>query len=423
MICGALQVFCTRHWGLPVVVVALSGWVCACGGGTGGGGSGTEASTPAVTVRDSAGVELATIEGAAAALPEWGLDTVLVAIDGSSPDLSFILDALWLSDERIVVPDLGARVLHVYDASGAYRRSLGGDGDGPGEFRRIGAVTAGAGDTISVFDATDGAGGSIQLYDPDEGFLESVPLPPPDEEGSRRQGWHWGAGGYVGLAERREPMARVAPDLHVWATTSVLERLGNGERADAAVRFPGSYSGFHDSGMDVRLPFTHRPVVLVGPDRLLYGAGQRFEILELDRSFTLRRILRWPSLQEPLDDEDLEQARSEWLAPRQGAVDPEPLQAILDVMFAPELLPEERPAIGKALFDDEGRIWVARFEPFVFEERLYYVLEPDGEPVARLRIPAEKRALLSGVRGDRVLLAGKDALDVPRIEVVRIRKP
>ena len=419
MVGGALYRSCTRNWGRLVVVVAVSGWVCACRGGTDGRESGTGASTPAVTVRDSAGVELVTIESAAAALPEWGLDTVLVAIDGSSPHLSFILDALWLSDERIVVPDLGARVLHVYDPSGAYQRSLGGDGDGPGEFRRIGAVTAGAGDTISVFDATDGAGGSIQLYDPDEGFLESIPLPSPDGEGARRQGWHWGAAGYVGLAERREPMARVAPDLHFRATISVLERLGNGARADAAVRFPGSYSGFHDSGMDVRLPFSHRPVVLVGPDRLLYGAGQRFEILELDRSFTLRRILRWPSLQEPLDDEDLEQARSEWLAPREGTVDPEPLQAILE----PEVLPEERPAIGKALFDDEGRIWVARFEPFVFVERLYYVLEPDGEPVARLRIPAEKRALLSGVRGDRVLLAGKDALDVPRIEVVRIRKP
>ena len=376
-----------------------------------------------MTVRDSAGVELVTIEASASSLPEWDIDTVLVAIDGSSPNLSFVLDALWLSDGRIVIPDLSSNVLHVYDASGAYQRSLGGDGDGPGELRRIRTVAVGRGDTISVFDFTDGPGGTLQLYDPDDGFIESVPLPATDEGGRRLQGWYWGSGSYVGLVETREPMARVAPALRRWPTTSVLERLGEEAPAVPAVRFRGSYGGVHESGMDVRLPFTHRPIVHVGANRLLYGTGQRFELFELDRALALRRIIRWPSLSEPLEDEHVQQARSEWLAPREGTADPEYLRTILDVMFAPELLPEDRPAIGKALFDDEGRIWVARFEPFVFTEALYYVLEPSGEPVARVRIPAEKRALLSGVRGDRMLLAGKDALDVPRIEVVRIRKP
>lgn len=376
-----------------------------------------------MTVRDSGGVELVTIETSASSLPEWEIDTVLVTIDGSSPDLSTVLDALWLSDGRIVIPDLPSNRLHVYGTSGVYQRSLGGNGDGPGELRRIRTVAVSPGDTISVFDFTDGPGGTLQMYHPDDGFIESVALPATSEEGSRLQGWNWGSGSYIGLVEGREAMARVAPELLRWPTTSILELFGEAAAAVPAVRFPGNYSGVHESGTDVRLPFTHRPIVLVGADRLLYGSGQRFELLELDRIFSLRRIIRWPSLSEPLEDEHLRQARAEWLAPREGTADPEYLRTILDVMFAPELLPEDRPAIGKALLDDEGRIWVARFEPFVFTETLYYVLEPDGEPVARLRIPAEKRAVLSGVRGDRVLLAGKDALDVPRIEVVRIRKP
>lgn len=412
--------FLTRAWRPDAAVIGLLSFVCSCAGAADGGDAGAGDST--ATVRDSAGVELVTIETLASSLPEWELDTVLVTIDGSSPDLSSVLEALWLSDGRIIVPDLRTNLLHVYDPSGTYQRSFGGNGDGPGEFRRIRSAAVGPGDTISVFDFTDGAGGTLQLYNPDEGFLESVALPATDEEGSRFQGWSWGSGSYIGLVESREAMTRVAPELHRWPTSSVLELFGGGEAAPA-VRFPGSYSGFHDSGMDVRLPFTHRPVVLVGPDRLLYGTGQRFELLELDPSLTLRRIIRWPSLREPLGDEDLEQARAEWLAPREGTADPEYLRTIADVMFAPELLPEDRPAVGKALFDDEGRIWVARFEPFVFAEALYYVLQPNGEPVARLRIPAEKRALLSGIQGDRVLLAGKDALDVPRIEVIRIRKP
>ena len=406
---------------------ALLGWLSACLSGCGGaadrGMSEAGPSVRAAIIRDSAGLELVTVEVAAASLPEWVLDTVLVTIDGSSPDLSSVLEALWLSDGRIVIPDLSTNQLHVYGSSGAYQRSYGGSGDGPGEFRRIRSAMVAPGDTISVFDFTDGAGGTLQLYHPDEGFLQSVALPATAGAGSRLQGWSWGSGSYVGLLEDREPMTRVAPELHRWPTSSVLELFRGEAVAAPVVRFPGSYAGFHDSGMDVRLPFTHRPVVLFGSGRLLYGTGQRFELLELDPSFALRRIIRWPSMREPLEDEDLEQARSEWLAPREEAADPESLRMILDVMFAPELLPENRPAIGKALFDDEGRIWVARFEPFVFVETLYYVLEPNGEPLAQLRIPAEKRALLSGVRDDHVLLAGKDAFDVPKIEVVRIRKP
>lgn len=183
-------------------------------------------------------------------------------------------------------------------------------------------------------------------------------------------------------------------------------------------RFPGSYSGFAENRGDVRMPYSHRPFVAVGTDRLFYGSGSSFELRELDASFALRRVIRWPSLRTQLAGSEVSRARTEWLAARERG---DPLfRQLADVMFAPELLPAERPAIGKALIADDGRIWVARFEPFGFVETLWYVLEPNGVPVAKLRIPMEKKALLTAVRGDRVLLITRDELDVPQIEVIHI---
>ncbi|WP_423926623.1 hypothetical protein [Candidatus Palauibacter sp.] len=409
--------------GRLIGLMLVAGYVSACGGGTET--CQASAAAPTVTVRDSAGVEVVTIEVAADSLPEWELDSVVVTIPGTSrgaePDLSLVLGALWLSDGRIVVPEHQSRELHLYDASGVYQRSFGGAGDGPGEFRRMDAATVGRGDTISVYDRADGAGGAVQLYHPEAGFVRSASLPPRGDDRPRREAWSWGPGTYLGLLEEPGTLTRVGhPTARLWPTSAILELLGG--RADAArtISLPGSYSALDESGMDVRMFFSHQPVVLLGPDRLLYGSGERFELHEVDRSFVPRRIIRWPSVRTTLGAEEVDRVRADWLAPRDR--ESQLVQQILEILFAPELLPEDRPAIGRTFFDDEGRIWVGRFETVGSGETLWYVLEPGGAPLAKLRIPREKRVLLSGVQGDLVLLAGRDALDVPLIEVVRLRK-
>lgn len=415
---GTSRTFSTvRAWMFVGLFCSVS-----CGGDEAGGPK------PTVAVRDSAGVQLATITGEEATLPEWRLGSVLVAVEGNpqsaGPDLSFVVEAAWLSDGRIVVPDLVAGEIYLYDASGIYQDRLGGRGDGPGEFRRMGPLVVGPGDTIFVSDVGDPDGGSVQVYHPDVGFLRSVRLAALPETRFRLRSWYWGFETYVSLLEERGSPAPSGLRFRDaawsrWPTSAILNLEKRGVAVTTPIRFPGSYWAFAEGRGDVRLPFAHRPLVAIGHSRLLYGSGARFELHEVDRSFALRRIIQWPSLLTPLAEAEVERTRAEWVSARERASGVSPDFA--DVMFAQELLPEMRPAVGRALFDGDGRIWVARFEPSAFIETLWYILEPTGAPLAKLKIPVEKKALLAQAKRDRVLLITRDALDVPRIEVVRIR--
>jgi len=59
--------------------------------------------------------------------------------------------ALRLSDGRIVVGDVGSQELRFFDARGEHLRSVGGPGEGPGEFEGPWTMTRVRGDTVAVW--------------------------------------------------------------------------------------------------------------------------------------------------------------------------------------------------------------------------------------------------------------------------------
>ena len=91
-------------------------------------------------------------------------------------------------------------------------------------------------------------------------------------------------------------------------------------------------------------------------------------------------------------------------------------------MFAPEVLPETRPAVGRVMGDDRRRTWLARFEPFGLTESEWYVLDPRGVPVGRITFRSDEKTVLAEVRGDSLLLIRWDEFDVSRIEIVEVEQ-
>lgn len=57
----------------------------------------------------------------------------------------------------------------VYDSAGRFLRMYGGEGDGPGEFRRAGVVAVGPGDTLKIFDS-----GRLDVFSPDDSLVRIV---------------------------------------------------------------------------------------------------------------------------------------------------------------------------------------------------------------------------------------------------------
>lgn len=132
---------------LAIVTVATLG-ACAAG----------DASRAAVTVRDSAGVEI--VENAA---PPWDQTPVwraspepVVEIGMVEGDPRYELDrvrtAVRLDDGRIVLANEGTHELRFYDRDGAYLSAAGRRGEGPGEFGAMSGLSRFRGDSLLVWD-------------------------------------------------------------------------------------------------------------------------------------------------------------------------------------------------------------------------------------------------------------------------------
>lgn len=372
------------------------------------------------TVRDSTEVRVATIHAAPGDLPEWRMGDPLLSIRGGedgSPHFESVSDALWLSDGRTLVVDAGALRLHLFDARGAYLESYGRRGEGPGEFQRLEMrrhrmVTLTPHDTVVVFDPARRA---LHFFHPDAGFARTERAPDPDDGASIQAMWPYGDDRLVrhSVRYRRDDLAPGGGGIQRRAQTTRLELLDRGgSPLTEPVEFQGGYTALVQEG-EVVQPFANTPFVAAERGRVVFGSGRDFHLTVMDSTFAPTLDVRWPAIREPLPAEEIDELRRAYSGGSEATDDP-----VLRAMFSDELLPEHRPALSRALFDSEGRIWVARFEPLpkLRDETEWYVLDPSGRPLARVRMP--ERSILAAAGDDRVLVVSRDSLDVPRVEVL-----
>ena len=145
------------------------------------------AKSPAIEIRDSAGVRIVENERPA---EDSRLQLRIgpepsVSIGGVAGEDPYLLDgandAAVLPDGRIVVANGGTSELRVFDSGGAHLATWGGEGEGPGEFTSLAAVGRWRGDSVvawnrstwvvSIFNA-EGAFGRSFVLDSEAGALE-----------------------------------------------------------------------------------------------------------------------------------------------------------------------------------------------------------------------------------------------------------
>ncbi len=123
-----------------------------------GGCSGDAGSAPTAQVLDSAGIRIVTYDLTDVTVPTYRIvaehDLHIGVLDGA-PEYTFsrIPDLAIARDGSIIVSDGVAQELRVYDANGAYQRTIGRQGDGPGEFATAPDIAGLAGDTVFAFDS------------------------------------------------------------------------------------------------------------------------------------------------------------------------------------------------------------------------------------------------------------------------------
>jgi hypothetical protein len=377
-------------------------------------------------VSDSAGVRITTITATPKSLTVWTLEPeprrlLTGAETGDETAFAFIGPVKFLSNGGLVLGDVASGRLILYDAQGKFLRFLGRRGDGPGEMRRLESVTVERGDLLATFDP---GLRRLSVWKPD-GFLRSVNLADGGSlESWPADAWPWQDSLIVVFQQSITPQDSVPAGSGVrrWPMRAHLTlRDGHGVERQTSPTFDAMYTGLYDRG-DTRLPFSNRPFATLAPNRVYFGSGDAFELSWLDTAFRVAGIIRWPAKRERLTSAEVDSVRADAIAIlSRRPLPPNPFA----MNFAPEILPEFRPSIGRVFVDGEGRLWLERFEAMRMGAvqkpgNQWSILRDDGLPVAVLRLPAQTR--LEDVRGDEVVVVRRDSLDVQTVAVHRLRR-
>lgn len=354
-------------------------------------------------------------EGGDAGGPEeWTVsfepEVTIGLIEGEAAYLFHEIDAArLLPDGAVAVADGGQSVIRVYGPDGGFRTEMGGPGQGPGEFTNLRDIWIRAPDTIHAWDSRSRR---VTTFLTDGSLVDTHSFEPPE-------GWPGGTldlfvgafdDGDVALAGIRagpRTPGEPSPD-RMW-----IERFGPdgahrarlGELAGMR-RMPGS-----------PVPFSPFPLAAVHGDTLYTTDGLRPEVRVRGPEGTVVRTIALPDA-----GNDPGAARA---ALEDELRDAEGFYTLERLEDAPRS--DSIPHVAAMLVDDSGRIWAKRYEPgadalWVRGRRPvggeWWVVEPDGELVATVRLP-DRLALLD-VRGDRLLGVTTGEMDVERIAVHRV---
>jgi len=356
------------------------------------------------------------VEGSGPEIDEWAVGEVIVSIRDRGPGAPFheISDARVLSSGRIVLVDGGSRQLSFFGADGTLDRTVGREGDGPGEFRRIGSLTEGLDDTIAVYDP---ARRTLQLLHPTIGYVRSEDFVLPSVEGRPSALWRLGPDQLVHQFERYEDPAPRSDELVLRrSTTTLVVARADGEVIAGPVDFEGTTSGVGPTG-EFRLPFTGLPIVAVDRGRVVFGSGATFRVAISDSSLREVALLSRPRKPEPITEGEISEIRGRLLGNSPSAARREAVRQ----MLVRDLMPNNRPELRMAVIDPElDRVWVGRYEhPFQAPtESEWFGFLATGQPFAHIVAPP--RSHLVDASGDRLLFLSRDEYDVISVVLARV---
>ena len=349
---------------------------------------------PTFTVRDSAGVLIATTRGTTARTPiGWVVDPDpeyrLGAVDGEEPYLfTRVRGARQLSDGRVAVLEEPSCELRFFAPDGAFLNRTGGKGDGPGEFsRRCRWVPSTRPDSLFAYD-----GVRLSAFDDRGRFGHRMRV---SWNGARVPSVQ-GVGEQRVLVETRFFSISHTGGLPQDPSTADFALLdADGPRPVWESFFQGrqdySVVGSPMNSLYV-LPFDILPTAALGSDGFFLTLGEDHgpEILEYDNSGGLRRIIRLAEPAVEPSPDDLDKLVEFQLHPFEM---PDTMRSrLLEVRrrrYEEMPLPEIMPVFSRLLVDDSGRLWAELHRFDVRQPARWMVFGPDGEGLGTVDMPKD----------------------------------
>jgi len=390
--------------GSMVRIAVLAATVVACTGGND--------RSALVQLRDSAGIAIAeNAAGAVDAAARWSLDDApslsIGVLEGDSAYQLFrVGGAARLADGRVVALNAGSGELRFFGPDGTHLRSVGRNGDGPGEFRTPRALVHLAGDSLLVWDERlqrvsvfDGEGTFVRfsrieraVHNP---FLAGV-----FDDGSVAIGDHVLQVPPSGFEPTYAHFVRYAPD------GAFADSLGSFRWMELGM------IGEAGSGMASGRTFSPRTAVTLRGDRLWIGTAEETIVDAYD--VTGRRVLsvRWDGGDRSVSAADIDRYLEEHFSdgPPERRRTFEQIGAV-----------DRFPAYVELGSDLAGHLWVKAYRrPGATGPDRWLVFDREGALAARVAVPTSIR--LFEVGDDWALAVARDDLDVERVALYRLRK-
>jgi len=312
------------------------------------------------------------------------------------------------SQERVWVIDGGSAEIRLFDMEGSFISSIGGRGEGPGEFQAPGLVGTTPGDTVMLWDYRLYR---LSLFNEDAGFIRTeVPargssMPPrplaflPD--------------GFFLTQQLRVASAESVSSGQV-LTDTVRLRKSTRDLAESQVLLEAGQMQWIWTGLDqVLMPFSAGVRFAVAGDRLAVLSGTRSEIaiFDLDGNLLGRFGVSWPQRQ--VSERDREDYRS--------YVQSLPLDEARKRDRIAQLkhssIPDRLPSYDLLFGTEEGEIWARRFKVYHSGKAIWDVFSGDGNWLAEAELG--ENFLLYGVESDWVYGVARDEFDVESVRLYR----
>ena len=345
------------------------------------------------TVADSAGVEIVRNSeprfGDASPIALGDRPALRIgSIDGRDA-LGEPVDAVRLTDGRVLILDSQTQEVLVFDAEGGPVATWGGEGGGPGEFVRARTLDRLPGDTVVVIDRRqlrttvfDPSGELVRTFRHDFDYV--VPR------------------GFMPSQSCCVPVVAIDGESVLWRYPDQWNREGTGDRpvttmvivtgeatTDTLGEFPAGVAGFWPNGMNpvVREEFTWSAHFAVRAGRVVAGRGDRLGWDEFDpTSGAILRSVRADLARQPITPSDVERSR-----PQSREASPETTGRLASRPVA-----DSFPAFDHMVVGSDGSAWLWEPTSDPSAPSAYQWFSPAGEWMGRVEFPTMFWALDAG---------------------------
>lgn len=386
--------------------------------------TGRSALGQAQVLADSAGVRRVSYPRTAQPRSTWHLSDQplldIVSGEDAASEFSAVRGVVRLSGGRVAAANGGSNEIRVFASDGAFVRSFGRAGGGPGEFQRITRLLR-TGDTLVGVDGDSRA----QVFDPNGRLLRSLRRARRTGSGSpQRIGLGAGATSWVLVSDASPTVDRE----HQVVTQTLTRSDVAGDSLHPVVAFV-SYRTRLIQGKPTRLLLDAGGAAAASEYGACLGFSDRFAITCYNRLGQARlRIVRETDAR-AIREEERALVRQAYLDANRDAppqIRQQMVKAVNDFPFA-----TEAPSFSRLLLRPDGELWVSPFDPGFglpgpgaplapSTTHTWSVFAPDGTWLAVVPLPA--RFVPYEVGRDYVAGVAFDEDDTERVVVWGLRR-